>query len=117
MGNRLIAGSGAAPAGSLAASGQASRARGWRALAATLSMIKFQHTLFALPFAFTGAILAAGGLPSARQIGWILGAMVGARSAAMIFNRIADLDFDRNNPRTAARRKSRLTKRVRAGLS
>jgi 4-hydroxybenzoate polyprenyltransferase len=87
MGNGLIAGSGA----------------GWRALAATLSMIKFQHTLFALPFAFTGAILAAGGLPSARQIGWILGAMVGARSAAMIFNRIADLDFDRNNPRTAAR--------------
>jgi 4-hydroxybenzoate polyprenyltransferase len=66
-------------------------------------MIKFQHTLFALPFAFTGAILAAGGLPSLRQIGWILGAMVGARSAAMIFNRIADLDFDRRNPRTAAR--------------
>jgi len=78
-------------------------ARGFRAASATLSMIKFQHTLFALPFAFTGAILAAGGAPSLRQIGWILGAMVGARSAAMIFNRIADLDFDRRNPRTASR--------------
>jgi len=94
MGNGLIAGSGAVPS---------PRARGWRVAAATLSMIKFQHTLFALPFAFTGAILAAGGLPAARQIGWILGAMVGARSAAMVFNRIADLDFDRRNPRTAAR--------------
>ena len=79
------------------------RARGLRALAATLSMIKFQHTLFALPFAFTGAILAAGGIPAPRQAGWILGAMVGARSAAMVFNRIADLDFDRRNPRTAER--------------
>jgi len=66
-------------------------------------MIKFQHTLLALPFAFTGAILAAGGPPTARQLGWILGAMVGARSAAMVFNRIADLDFDRRNPRTATR--------------
>ncbi len=73
------------------------------ALAATLSMIKFQHTLFALPFAFTGAILAAGGVPAWRRTGWILGAMVGARSAAMVFNRIADLRFDRRNPRTAAR--------------
>jgi 4-hydroxybenzoate polyprenyltransferase len=79
------------------------RARGLRSLAATLSMIKLQHTLFALPFAFTGAILAADGAPSARQIGWILGAMVGARSAAMVFNRIADLEFDRRNPRTAGR--------------
>jgi 4-hydroxybenzoate polyprenyltransferase len=66
-------------------------------------MIKFQHTLFALPFAFVGALLAAGGMPTWRQIGWILGAMVGARSAAMIFNRIADLEFDRRNPRTAGR--------------
>jgi len=89
--------------GSLARPAPAPRARGLRAASATLSMIKFQHTLFALPFAFTGAILAADGLPSPRQIGWILGAMVGARSAAMIFNRIADLDFDRRNPRTALR--------------
>jgi len=66
-------------------------------------MIKFQHTLLALPFAFIGAILAAGGLPTTRQIVWILGAMVGARSAAMVFNRIADLGFDRRNPRTAMR--------------
>ncbi len=102
MGDGLIA-QGAAPPGSLAGPGPAPRARGWRAAAATLSMIKFQHTLFALPFAFVGAILAAGGMPSARQVGWILGAMVGARSAAMIFNRIADLDFDRRNPRTATR--------------
>jgi len=81
----------------------ADRARGVRALGATLSMIKFQHTLFALPFAFCGALLAADGLPSLRTIGWILGAMVGARSAAMVFNRIADLEFDRRNPRTVSR--------------
>jgi 4-hydroxybenzoate polyprenyltransferase len=66
-------------------------------------MIKFQHTVFALPFALTGAILAAGGRPPWRTIGWIFGAMVGARSAAMVWNRIADLEFDRRNPRTAAR--------------
>ena len=102
MGNGLIA-KGVAPPGGLAGPGRAPGARGWRAAAATLSMIKFQHTLFALPFAFVGAILAAGGRPSPRQLLWILGAMVGARSAAMIFNRIADLDFDRRNPRTAKR--------------
>jgi 4-hydroxybenzoate polyprenyltransferase len=77
--------------------------RGLRALAATLSMIKFQHTLFALPFAFLGAILAAGGLPGRSRLAWILGAMVGARSAAMVFNRIADLRYDRLNPRTRTR--------------
>ncbi len=76
---------------------------GLRPLRATLSMIKFQHTLFALPFAFTGAILAAAGAPTAQQLGWIVGAMVGARSAAMVWNRIADLRFDRLNPRTASR--------------
>jgi 4-hydroxybenzoate polyprenyltransferase len=77
--------------------------RPFGALGATLSMIKFQHTLFALPFAFTGAILAAGSWPETRTIGWILAAMVGARSAAMVWNRIADLEFDRRNPRTASR--------------
>lgn len=77
--------------------------RPFGALGATLSMIKFQHTLFALPFAYTGAILAAGGWPSAWSAGWILGAMVSARSAAMVWNRIADLEFDRRNPRTASR--------------
>ncbi len=79
------------------------RVRGLRALVATLSMIKFQHTLFALPFALTGAVLAADGVPSWWATGWILGAMVGARSAAMVFNRIVDLKFDRVNPRTTAR--------------
>lgn len=79
------------------------RTHGLPAVRATLSMIKFQHTLFALPFALTGAILAANGAPSWRQVGYILGAMVGARSAAMVFNRIADLRFDRLNPRTTNR--------------
>lgn len=69
----------------------------------TLEMIKIEHTLFALPFAFLGAVLAANGLPSVRQIFWIVVAMVGARSAAMAFNRIADRHFDARNPRTANR--------------
>ena len=69
----------------------------------TLEMIKIEHTLFALPFAFLGAVLAANGLPSAWQILWIVVAMVGARSAAMAFNRIADRHFDARNPRTASR--------------
>jgi 4-hydroxybenzoate polyprenyltransferase len=66
-------------------------------------MIKIEHTLFALPFALLGALLAANGLPSAWQILWIIVAMVGARSAAMAFNRIADRGFDAKNPRTAGR--------------
>lgn len=66
-------------------------------------MIKIEHTLFALPFAFLGAVLAANGLPSAWQVLWIVIAMVGARSAAMAFNRIADRSFDAKNPRTAMR--------------
>ena len=69
----------------------------------TLAMIKFEHTLFALPFAFLGAILAADGLPTWRQMLWITVAMVGARSAAMTFNRIVDRDIDAKNPRTANR--------------
>lgn len=68
-----------------------------------LEMIKIEHTLFALPFAFLGAVLAAGGLPSSWQTLWIIVAMVGARSAAMAFNRIADRGFDAKNPRTASR--------------
>lgn len=66
-------------------------------------MIKIEHTLFALPFAFLGAVLAARGLPTAWQILWIVLAMVGARSAAMAFNRIADRNIDARNPRTASR--------------
>lgn len=72
-------------------------------LKTTLEMIKFEHTLFALPFAFLGAILAADGLPEWRQLFWITAAMVGARSAAMTFNRIADREIDAANPRTANR--------------
>jgi 4-hydroxybenzoate polyprenyltransferase len=72
-------------------------------LKTTLEMIKFEHTLFALPFALLGAILAANGLPSWWQISWIIVAMVGARSAAMTFNRIADREIDAKNPRTANR--------------
>jgi 4-hydroxybenzoate polyprenyltransferase len=69
----------------------------------TLEMIKIEHTLFALPFAFLGAVLAANGFPSPWQILWIIVAMVGARSAAMAFNRIADRNYDAKNPRTASR--------------
>ncbi len=75
----------------------------WRKLKITLEMIKFEHTIFALPFAFIGALLAGRGLPTGWQILWIILAMVGARSAAMTFNRIVDLQFDKANPRTQAR--------------
>jgi 4-hydroxybenzoate polyprenyltransferase len=69
----------------------------------TLEMIKIEHTLFALPFAFLGAVLAARGLPTVRAIIWITLAMVGARSCAMAFNRIADREIDARNPRTKMR--------------
>src|ERR1044072_9383488 len=69
----------------------------------TLEMIKIEHTLFALPFAFLGAVLAARGIPAAWQIVWITVAMVGARSTAMAFNRIADREYDARNPRTKMR--------------
>lgn len=72
-----------------------------------LEMIKFEHSVFALPFALTGALLAARfvnhGWPTLRQFLWIVIAMVAARSAAMTINRIADLRFDKENPRTAQR--------------
>jgi 4-hydroxybenzoate polyprenyltransferase len=74
-----------------------------RNIRTTLEMIKIEHTLFALPFALLGAVLAAQGLPTARQALWITLAMVGARSAAMAFNRIADRAYDAANPRTATR--------------
>jgi 4-hydroxybenzoate polyprenyltransferase len=69
----------------------------------TLEMIKWEHSIFALPFALCGAMLAANGLPSGRQLFWIVVAMVGARSAAMAFNRLADRRIDARNPRTAMR--------------
>ncbi len=68
-----------------------------------LEMIKFEHTVFALPFAVMSAFIAADGLPSLQKSGWILVAMVGARSCAMAFNRLADAKFDGMNPRTATR--------------
>ena len=74
-----------------------------RNLAATLEMIKWEHSIFALPFALTGAVLAADGWPHARQLFWIVVSMVTARSAAMAFNRWADADLDAANPRTSRR--------------
>jgi 4-hydroxybenzoate polyprenyltransferase len=69
----------------------------------TLEMIKWEHSIFALPFALCAAMLAAGGLPAAAKLGWIVLCMVSARSAAMAFNRIADAQIDAANPRTAMR--------------
>jgi 4-hydroxybenzoate polyprenyltransferase len=69
----------------------------------TLEMIKWEHSVFALPFALCGAMLAAGGLPTTHQVVWIIVAMVAARSAAMAFNRLADASIDAANPRTSAR--------------
>jgi 4-hydroxybenzoate polyprenyltransferase len=75
----------------------------WSSLRTTLEMIKFEHTLFALPFALLSAILASGGFPRISKLLWIIVAMVGARSAAMAFNRIADWRIDSANPRTQMR--------------
>jgi len=76
-------------------------------LRTVLEMIKFEHSVFALPFALTGALLAARftshGWPTWKQLLWIVVAMVSARSAAMTINRIADLRYDKENPRTAQR--------------
>src|ERR1700748_475899 len=74
-----------------------------RSLGTTLEMIKWEHSVFALPFALTGAVLAAGGWPPLRVLGWIVVCMVAARSAAMAFNRLADARLDAANPRTAMR--------------
>src|ERR1035438_4738910 len=69
----------------------------------TLEMIKWEHSIFALPFALTATLLAANGLPALRTVAWIVVAMVAARSAAMAFNRWADADLDATNPRTRNR--------------
>lgn len=74
-----------------------------RNLQITLEMIKWEHSVFALPFALCGAMLAAGGVPPLRELLWIVVAMVAARSAAMSFNRLADASIDAANPRTRAR--------------
>src|SRR3954454_24879274 len=72
-----------------------------RTLSTVLEMIKVEHTLFALPFAFLGMMLAAGSAPPWRTVLWIVVAMVGARSAAMGFNRVMDRKIAAANPRTA----------------
>ncbi|MGA3133425.1 MAG: UbiA-like polyprenyltransferase [Terracidiphilus sp.] len=69
----------------------------------TLEMIKWEHSIFALPFALTAMLLASGGLPPWRTVAWIMVAMVAARSAAMAFNRWADAELDAANPRTSRR--------------
>ena len=74
-----------------------------RNIGTTLEMIKWEHSVFALPFALCGAMLAAGGIPSGKQLLWIVVAMVAARSAAMAFNRWVDARIDAANPRTRMR--------------
>src|SRR5690242_970147 len=69
----------------------------------TLEMIKWEHSIFVLPFALIGAMLAAHGWPPAWQLTWIVVAMVAARSAAMAFNRLVDAAYDAQNPRTRMR--------------
>jgi 4-hydroxybenzoate polyprenyltransferase len=75
----------------------------FRKIGTTLEMIKWEHSIFVLPFAMTGAMLAAGGWPSAGKLLWIVVCMISARSAAMAFNRWADASIDAANPRTASR--------------
>lgn len=75
----------------------------FRNIATTLEMIKWEHSIFALPFALIGAMLAARGLPTLWQLAWIVVAMVAARSAAMSFNRLVDAAYDAENPRTSMR--------------
>jgi 4-hydroxybenzoate polyprenyltransferase len=75
----------------------------WSKTRTTLEMIKWEHSIFALPFALTAVILAANGLPAGRIVLWVLIAMVAARSCAMAFNRWADAELDAANPRTRSR--------------
>ena len=72
-------------------------------IARYLALIKFEHTIFALPFALISLLVASHGRPSWHVVFWVLVAMVGARSAAMAFNRVADWKIDAANPRTAGR--------------
>src|SRR5271170_4010705 len=89
--------------GKLMAGDQQSEMTLLRSIGTTLEMIKWEHSIFALPFALTGAMLAAHGWPRPMQLLWIVVCMVTARSAAMAFNRWADADLDAVNPRTSAR--------------
>ena len=75
----------------------------WKSTRLTLEMIKWEHSIFALPFALTGAVLVAGGLPRLPALFWVVVCMISARSAAMAFNRLVDARLDAVNPRTAMR--------------
>ena len=74
-----------------------------RSTGTTLEMIKWEHSVFALPFALTGAVLAARGVPPLRALFWIVVCMISARTAGMSFNRWADAELDADNPRTRMR--------------
>jgi 4-hydroxybenzoate polyprenyltransferase len=82
---------------------QADIARGFSLVAAFASLVRIQHTVFALPFALAGALMANQSWPPLSTLGWILLAMVGARSLAMAINRVVDMEIDAANPRTAGR--------------
>jgi 4-hydroxybenzoate polyprenyltransferase len=75
----------------------------WTKLKMLAGLIKFEHTIFALPFAYMGTFLAARGWPTGEKLFWVTVAMVGARSAAMALNRLIDRQIDARNPRTAGR--------------
>ncbi|HXV18648.1 MAG TPA: UbiA family prenyltransferase, partial [Candidatus Omnitrophota bacterium] len=75
----------------------------WNKVRAFFELIKFEHTVFALPFAYLGTLLALGGRFEAGKFMWVTLAMVGARTAGMTLNRIVDLSIDRDNPRTKNR--------------
>src|ERR1039457_6067189 len=75
----------------------------WKSTRLTLEMIKWEHSIFALPFALPGAVLAAHGWPRLAVLFWIVVCMVSARSSAMAFNRLVDARLDAANPRTAMR--------------
>jgi 4-hydroxybenzoate polyprenyltransferase len=83
--------------------GAAPQAAGLGLVPALLGLVRFSHTIFALPFALSAAVLARMEVPRASVLGWIALAMVGARSLAMALNRVIDADIDARNPRTAAR--------------
>ncbi len=91
----------------------------FRSIGVTLEMIKWEHSVFALPFALTGAMLAAHGWPAGTKLAWIVVCMISARSAAMAFNRWADADLDAANPRTRLRAipAGLLTRRFAAGFT
>ncbi len=90
-----------------------------RSIGVTLEMIKWEHSVFALPFALTGAMLAAHGWPPGTKLAWIVVCMISARSAAMAFNRWVDADLDAANPRTRLRAipAGLLTRRFAAGFT